>query len=108
MAGYLYEQDFVLGLWQYRLEVPLRWYNPRVILVDAMSNLVHNKIDRSFVDGVFDVMERADRHVFHVLTKRSSLMRNYVRARYDGGTVSRYIWPACRSRIQLTSTESRI
>jgi protein gp37 len=37
-------------------------------------------------------MEAADRHVYQVLTKRSSLMRNYIRGRYDGGKVPSHIW----------------
>jgi hypothetical protein len=37
-------------------------------------------------------MELADWHVHQVLTKRSSLMRNYIRKRYDGGPVPRHIW----------------
>ena len=37
-------------------------------------------------------MEQADWHVYQVLTKRSSLMRNYVRNRYDGAKVPSHIW----------------
>lgn len=57
-----------------------------------MSDLFHKDVDRSFIDRVFDAMERADWHVHQVLTKRGSLMRNYVRARYDGGAAPRHIW----------------
>ena len=63
-----------------------------MIFVNSMSDLFHKEIARTFIDRVFDVMERADWHVFQVLTKRSSLMRNYVRARYDGEPVPRHIW----------------
>ena len=41
---------------------------------------------------MFDAMEAANWHVYQVLTKRSSLMRNYVRRRYDGGRVPSHIW----------------
>lgn len=92
IAGHPYEQGFDLRLWPSRLEYPLRWRKPRMIFVNSMSDLFHKKIDRSFLDRVFDVMERSDWHVFQVLTKRSSLMRNYARARYDGETVPRHIW----------------
>ena len=37
-------------------------------------------------------MESADRHVFQVLTKRSSLMRNYLRYRYGGGVAPVHVW----------------
>ena len=37
-------------------------------------------------------MEGADWHVYQVLTKRSSLMRRYIRKRYAGGRVPTHIW----------------
>lgn len=57
-----------------------------------MSDLFHKEIERSFIDRVFDSMEQADWHVYQVLTKRSSLMRNYLRERYNGGPVPHHIW----------------
>ncbi len=63
-----------------------------MIFVNSMSDLFHKDIDRTFIDKVFDAMEQANWHVYQVLTKRSSLMRNYVRKRYDGGSVPRHIW----------------
>jgi protein gp37 len=57
-----------------------------------MSDLFHKDIPRNYVDQVFAAMEEADWHVYQVLTKRSSLMRNYVRNRYDGGKVPKHIW----------------
>ena len=92
IVGHPYEQGFDLRLWPSRLEQPARWRKPRMIFVNSMSDLFHKNVDRSFIDRVFDVMERADWHVFQVLTKRSSLMRNYVRARYDEGPVPRHVW----------------
>ena len=92
VVGHPYEQGFDLRLWPSRLEHPFQWRKPRMIFVNSMSDLFHKNIDRSFIDRVFDVMERANWHVFQVLTKRSSLMRNYVRARYDGRRVPQHIW----------------
>ena len=63
-----------------------------MIFVNSMSDLFHKDIDRSHIDKVFDAMEGADWHVYQVLTKRSSLMRNYVRDRYKGGRVPTHIW----------------
>lgn len=91
-AGHPYEQGFDLRLWPARLSQPSRWKKPRMIFVNSMSDLFQKEIDRSFVDRVFDAMEQADWHVYQVLTKRSSLMRNYVRNRYSGGAVPRHIW----------------
>ena len=57
-----------------------------------MSDLFHKDIDRAYIDRVFDAMEAADWHVYQVLTKRSSLMRNYVKTRYRDGRVPSHIW----------------
>jgi protein gp37 len=53
-----------------RLELPLRWRNPRRIFVNSMSDLFHERVPLSFVDEVFRVMTRAEQHIFQVLTKR--------------------------------------
>jgi protein gp37 len=70
VPGHPYEQGFDLRLWPARLEVPLRWRRPRVIFVNSMSDLFHEAIPDDFITDVFDVMARADWHVFQVLTKR--------------------------------------
>jgi protein gp37 len=87
-----YEQGFDLTIWPSRLQQPKLWKKPRMIFVNSMSDLFHKDIDRSHIDKVFDAMEEADHHVYQVLTKRSSLMRNYVKARYNGGPVPQHIW----------------
>jgi protein gp37 len=65
-----YEQGFDLKMWPERLEVPLRWRQPRQIFVNSMSDLFHEDIPLEYIVRVFDVMVRADHHVFQVLTKR--------------------------------------
>jgi protein gp37 len=37
-------------------------------------------------------MERADWHVFQVLTKRSTLLKRYLKARYRNGVAPAHIW----------------
>lgn len=92
IPGHPYEQGFDLRLWPARLRQPLLWKKPRMIFVNSMSDLFHKDVDRRHIDRVFETMEVADWHVYQVLTKRSSLMRNYVRARYAGGKVPTHIW----------------
>ena len=87
IEGHPYEQGFDLRLWPSRLGQPALWKKPRMIFVNSMSDLFHKKIDRDHIDKVFDAMEAADWHVYQVLTKRSSLMRNYIRKRYGSGRV---------------------
>ena len=92
IPGHPYEQGFELRLWPSRLHQPLTWRKPQMVFVNSMSDLFHKKIDRTHIDKIFETMETADWHIYQVLTKRSSLMRNYVRDRYDGGPVPPHIW----------------
>lgn len=92
VPGHPYEQGFDLRLWPSRLYQPLDWKKPRMIFVNSMSDLFHKDIARDHIDKVFDTMERADRHIYQVLTKRSSLMRDYVRKRFKDRPVPSHIW----------------
>lgn len=70
IPGHPYEQGFDLRVWPGRLEQPLRWKRPRLIFVNSMSDLFHERIPEEFVHDVFDVMGRASQHTFQILTKR--------------------------------------
>ena len=90
--GHPFERGFDLVLRPERLEQPLAWRRPRTVFVNSMSDLFHKEVPWAFVDRVFDTMERADRHVFQVLTKRSSRMRRYLEGRYGTSSGPRHIW----------------
>lgn len=92
IAGHPYEQGFDLRLWPQRLEQPMGWRKQRLIFVNSMSDLFHKDIPRVFIDSIFETMERADWHIFQILTKRSSLMRDYVNRRYGDGGAPAHIW----------------
>ena len=66
-----YEQGFDLKLWPERLELPLKWKKPRMIFTNSMSDLFHKDIPDEYIHRVFDIMVKADWHIFQVLTKRS-------------------------------------
>jgi protein gp37 len=74
VPGHPYEQGFGLRIWPERLDHPLKWKRPRTIFVNSMSDLFHEDIPDDFVAKIFDVMEKADHHVFQVLTKRQDRM----------------------------------
>ncbi len=92
VPGHPFEAGFDLTLRPGRLEQPLGWSRPRSIFVNSMSDLFHKAVPRSFIDAVFDTMERADWHTFQVLTKRSSLMVRYLAARYGAAKAPPHIW----------------
>lgn len=104
--GHPYEQGFDLRLWPSRLDQPSRWRKPRMIFVNSMSDLFHKDVGRRFIDQVFETMETVDRHIYQILTKRSSLMRNYLRHRYVGGTAPSHIW--CGVSVEDRAASARI
>lgn len=65
-----YEQGFDLRLWPKRLDVPLGWRASADVFVNSMNDLFHEVSPAGYVARVFDVMSRAERHTFQLLTKR--------------------------------------
>jgi protein gp37 len=87
-----FESGFDLTIRPARLTHPLRWRQPRRIFVNSMSDLFHKEVPVSFIDSVFDTMEKADWHTYQVLTKRSSLLARYLKRRYGDGLAPAHIW----------------
>ncbi len=106
VPGHPFATGFDLTLRPERLDQPLSWRRPRMIFVNSMSDLFHKQVPPSFIDQVFNTMEAADWHVFQVLTKRSSLMRNYLRRRYWGQRGPKHIW--CGVSIEDAQAKGRI
>jgi len=71
VRGHAYEQGFDLRIWPDRLRKPLSWKKPRMIFVNSMSDLFHERVAEEFVKSVFEVMGEASWHTFQVLTKRA-------------------------------------
>ena len=92
VAGHPFETGFDLTLRPKRLEQPMHWRRPQLIFVNSMSDLFHKDIPTNYIERVFDTMERADWHIYQVLTKRSSLMRRFVQERYRGQAAPPHIW----------------
>jgi protein gp37 len=90
--GHPFENGFDLTLRHERLEQPLRWRRPRMIFVNSMSDLFHKDVPSEFISRVFYTMEAAHWHTFQVLTKRSSLMRNFLRRRYGSAPGPAHMW----------------
>ena len=104
--GHPYEPGFDLTLRPERLTQPLSWKRPRMIFVNSMSDLFHKDIPTDFIDRVFETMVTADWHVFQVLTKRSPLMRDYLRRRYGSRHAPRHIW--CGVSVEDNKAAARI
>lgn len=92
VLGHPFESGFDLQLRPHRLGQPFTWKRPRMIFVNSMSDLFHKSVPVEYIARVFDVMEQATQHTFQVLTKRSSLLRNFVNARYSDHRAPPHIW----------------
>ena len=79
VPGHAYEQGFDLVLRPERLEHPLKWRRPRMVFVNSMSDLFHERVPTTFVRRVFEVMATAEQHTFQVLTKRPGRMASMLR-----------------------------
>ena len=106
VSGHPFARGFDVTLRPERLSQPLVWKRPRMIFVNSMSDLFHKRIPMEFIDRVFDTMETADRHVFQVLTKRSTVLRRYIRRRYGTCPVPWHIW--CGVSVEDETASARI
>lgn len=92
VPGNYYTGGFDLTLRPNMLNKPEQWRTAKRIFVNSMSDLFHRDVPTEHIDRVFEVMERVDRHVFQLLTKRPERMRRYLRARYLERTPPSHIW----------------
>lgn len=70
VAGHYFENGFDLTFREDKLDLPLRWKKPRMVFVNSLSDLFHKDIPLDNLLRIFDVMNRADHHIFQILTKR--------------------------------------
>ena len=63
-----------------------------MIFVNSMSDLFHKEIPREHIAAVFDTMEKADWHIYQVLTKRSSLLQKFINDRYRTRKAPVHMW----------------
>lgn len=65
-----YKSGFSVSTHDFSLVEPFKWKKPRLVFVNSMSDLFHESVPPDFIEAVFNVMNRASRHTFQVLTKR--------------------------------------
>jgi protein gp37 len=92
VPGHPFETGFDLTLRPERLTQPLGWKRPRMIFVNSMSDLFQKEIPKAHISAVFDTMEKADWHIYQVLTKRSSLLQKFINDRYRTRKTRAHMW----------------
>jgi protein gp37 len=66
-----YKDGFELRIHPETLTIPYTWTGRRLVFVNSMSDLFHDKVPLSFIQNVFKVMNECSQHTFQVLTKRA-------------------------------------
>jgi protein gp37 len=74
MGNPSYANGFSVTMHEDMIDLPLKWKKPQTIFVNSMSDLFHEDVPEQFIFRVFDVMHRANWHLFQILTKRSKRM----------------------------------
>ena len=72
-----YENGFEFSVMPERLEQPLRKRKPTKYFVNSMSDLFHEEMPESFLDAIFEIIERTPWHIYQILTKRENRMTEY-------------------------------
>jgi protein gp37 len=65
-----FPNGFKFTLHPERLGEPLKWRKPSRVFVNSMSDLFHEQMPINFLVRIFEVMKKADHHIFQILTKR--------------------------------------
>ncbi|MCW5830180.1 MAG: phage Gp37/Gp68 family protein [Deltaproteobacteria bacterium] len=101
-----YRAGFELAVHPEKLNIPRRWKRPRMVFVNSMSDLFHDRVSDEFIRDVFRVMNETPWHTYQVLTKRAQRLWSLSRGLtwtpniWMGVSVESHSW---RSRIRLLS-----
>lgn len=77
-----YTNGFELKIHPDVLNYPLKLKQPKMIFVNSMSDLFHEKLSFDFIEKIFDIMKKANWHKYQILTKRSNQLKEF--AEYYG------------------------
>lgn len=66
-----YKDNFKVRIHPKTLNIPYTWKKSKVVFVNSMSDLFHEKVPESYIKKVFKVMNENPQHIFQVLTKRA-------------------------------------
>jgi protein gp37 len=70
MGNVRYKNGFEVTVHRDLFTRPLEWKKPKMIFVNSMSDIFHEKISDEDILQLFEIMHKAHWHTFQVLTKR--------------------------------------
>jgi protein gp37 len=71
MGNPRYAHGFGVTLHFDLLDAPKTWKTPKIVFVNSMSDLFHEKVPLDFIEKAFATMRECPQHTFQILTKRS-------------------------------------
>lgn len=74
-----YRNNFKITTHDDALDIPYTWRGSKIVFVNSMSDLFHERVPLEFIQKVFKVMNDNPQHVFQVLTKRADILYQYHR-----------------------------
>lgn len=72
-----YRNGFQLTVHEDAFDLPLQWKAGRMIFVNSMSDLFHEKLSFSIIEKIYQVMLKAPQHIYQILTKRPDRMAEF-------------------------------
>ncbi len=70
MGNIRYKNGFDVTVHRDLFTRPLEWKKPKMIFVNSMSDIFHEKVSDDDIISIFEVMNKATWHTFQLLTKR--------------------------------------
>jgi protein gp37 len=92
VPGHPFEFGFDLRLVPEKLGDPIRWATSRMIFVNSMSDLFHEKVPDDYIVSVARVMTAANWHTYQILTKRADRMLNLLSSKLRFAAEQNHIW----------------
>lgn len=87
-----YEQGFDLRLVPEKLLEPLRWSKSRMVFVNSMSDLFHERVPVEYVGAVATVMSEVAWHTYQVLTKRAVRLKELLSDEISWIAEQNHVW----------------
>jgi len=92
VPGHPYEHGFDLRLVPEKIVEPLKWTKSKMIFVNSMSDLFHERVPDEYIELCAQVMAAANWHTYQVLTKRSERMRDLLKTSLKSAARLSHIW----------------
>ncbi|MBL8240985.1 MAG: phage Gp37/Gp68 family protein [Bryobacterales bacterium] len=92
VAGHPFERGFDLRLVPSKLHDPFKWTSSKIVFVNSMSDLFHERVPDEYIMSVARIMAAANWHTYQVLTKRSERLASMLSGILRPFAAMHHIW----------------